>query len=113
LPYSRRELHGTHKKNDISIIRELRRDRRNLIIDLRSRSQFRAVHIEGTTNIPMDEFRYEIVKIAPDKYTPIYLLCSRGDRSEEACLFLEKRGYMDITDLGALTGWKYGFVTFS
>jgi len=111
LPSSGRQFRVCYRKDDISKINRLKSDPRNLIIDLRSRGSFAAVHIPGTRNVPYEVFRSEIPRIAPQKQTPIYLICASGEKSYQAAIALERMGYTNVTDFGAISGYRGSFTT--
>jgi rhodanese-related sulfurtransferase len=102
-------LKASYKRDDISKINTLRKEAGNLIIDLRPYGTYAAIHIQGTTNVPYQYLTSEIGRLARSKNTPIYLFCSTGDNSYEAALRLESMGYTNVTDLGAIAGWRYGY----
>lgn len=106
---SGRQYRISYRRDDISKIRTLRTDPRNVIVDLRPASAYNAVRIPGTRNIPYDQFRALLPQIAPQRGTPIYLFCSSGDKSYAACQILERMGYSNVTDFGAISQWRFGF----
>lgn len=61
------------------------------LLDTRTPKEFSQGHIEGFTNIPVDELRERIGEIPAGK--PVYLICQSGLRSYIATRILEGYGY--------------------
>ena len=61
------------------------------LLDTRTPKEFSQGHIEGFTNIPVDELRERIGEIPAGK--PVYLICQSGLRSYIATRILEGLGY--------------------
>ena len=62
-----------------------------LIIDVRRPEEFRAGHLKGATNIPLDRIRGEIARFQK-KQKPVILYCRSGNRSGMAASMLRKAG---------------------
>ena len=69
----------------------LPRDESVTLLDTRTVREFVRGHIEGFTNIPVDELRDRIEEIDPGK--PVYVICQSGLRSYIATRILEGHGY--------------------
>ena len=68
------------------------------IIDVRTAAEFRAVHISGSENVPLD-------KIAEESFSSeeFYLICKSGARAKKAAGILGARGFQNfilVTDGG-------------
>ena len=61
------------------------------LLDTRTPKEFSQGHIEGFTNIPVDELRERIGEIPTEK--PVYVICQSGLRSYIATRILEGYGY--------------------
>ena len=61
------------------------------LLDTRTPKEFSQGHIEGFTNIPVDELRERIWKVPAGK--PVYLICQSGLRSYIATRILEGLGF--------------------
>ena len=70
---------------------ELPRDGSVTLLDTRTPGEFRRGHIEGFTNIPVDDLRQRIGEIEPGK--PVYVICQSGLRSYIATRILEGHGF--------------------
>ena len=69
----------------------LPRDGSVTLLDTRTVHEFDRGHIEGFSNIPVDELRERIAEILPGK--PVYVICQSGLRSYIATRILEGYGY--------------------
>lgn len=72
-----------------------------LLLDVRTEAEFRRGHIEGATNIPMDELRGRIGELPKDK--TILVGCLSGLRSYYACRILALSGYRAMNLSGGYT----------
>ena len=52
-----------------------------ILLDIRSREEFKNNGIKGSVNVPFDEISTGLSKLPKDK--PVYVLCRTGDLSEE------------------------------
>lgn len=74
------------------------------LIDVREPSEYLESHANQAINIPLGEIlKSDFSKI--DNTRPIYLICRSGRRAEEAKLFLEKAGFMNVKNIGGLIDW--------
>jgi phage shock protein E len=73
-----------------------------LIIDVRTEAEWNSGHIEGAVLIPYELIGDRIGTVARDKSGKIYLYCRTGRRSQIAKETLEKLGYKDVVNLGAI-----------
>ena len=70
---------------------ELPRDGSVTLLDTRTPGEFRRGHIDGFTNIPVDDLRERIGEIESEK--PVYVICQSGLRSYIATRILEGHGF--------------------
>jgi phage shock protein E len=73
-----------------------------LIIDVRTDAEWNSGHIEGAVLIPYEQIGEKIAAIAKDKSQRIYVYCRTGRRSQIAKETLDRLGYKDVINLGAL-----------
>lgn len=73
-----------------------------VILDVRSRGEYKGGHIKGSLNIPVDELTSNLNRI-PDKNKPIIACCASGGRSGSACGILKSHGYTNVINGG---GWS-------
>ena len=69
----------------------LPRDGSVTLLDTRTTGEFAGGHIDGFTNIPVDELRERLDEL--DKSKPVYVICQSGLRSYIACRILAGNGY--------------------
>ena len=89
-------LNGEFKQVNVDKVRELV-ENNNIIIDVREIYEFEKGHIKGAINIPLSELRNRIDEIPNDK--PVYLHCRTGQRSYNATLALQNRGFHNVINI--------------
>ncbi len=67
------------------------------IIDVREEDEWDEGHIIGAKLIPLSELRERLDEIPKDK--PVYLHCRSGQRSYNAVLALQNRGWKNVYNL--------------
>ncbi len=70
-----------------------------VVIDVRSRQEFREGHFDGAINIPLDEIERSICNIVKDKNINIIVYCSYGGRSKKSQMILNSLGYNNVYNL--------------
>ena len=76
----------------------------SLIIDVRSREEFKQDHAEGTINIPLEEFE-DYVKTL-DKNTNIEIVCRSGKRAGQALFICIKNNLVNSKNGGSYLNLK-------
>jgi len=71
----------------------------SLLVDVRSHAEFRASHVPGAHNIPLDELGEKIGDEVKDKDQTLYLMCSCGNRSGKGCEEMEEMGYHNVISI--------------
>ncbi len=74
------------------------------LIDVRSRAEFAAGHIDQAVNIPVSELEARLAELGPKTGT-IVLYCLSGARSARVSGRLQALGYTDVYDLGPMSAW--------
>ncbi len=82
---------------------ELLKQENIVIIDVRTKEEYKESHMENAINIPYDKLKEEINKKDINKDTPIIVYCKSGARSNKAYNTLIEEGYKKVYDLGALS----------
>jgi phage shock protein E len=77
-----------------------------LVVDVRTKHEFGAGHIEGAANIPYDAIANAIGQQAADKSKPIVVYCRSGSRSAHAKRALAKAGYTNVVDAGSFANMR-------
>ncbi len=76
-----------------------------VIVDLREPELFRAGHIPGAQNIPLDQFNDRLKELNPE--SKIVLVCHMGPMGDQAGALLAERGYTDVWNLkGGMAAWN-------
>lgn len=76
-----------------------------IVVDVRTAEEFAEGHIEGSVNIPVNEFMANLNQL-PDKNAKIVILCKSGHRGALVLMALRMLGYTDVRNLaGGINGW--------
>nr|WP_315147006.1 rhodanese-like domain-containing protein [uncultured Flavobacterium sp.] len=73
-----------------------------VIVDVRSKGEFRGGHIKGSLNIPVDVLRQNLNQLQ-NKNQVIITCCASGMRSASAKSILKASGYTEVYNGG---GWS-------
>ncbi|KAB2813736.1 rhodanese-like domain-containing protein [Phaeocystidibacter luteus] len=71
-----------------------------VIVDVRTRPEYKSGHIKGSKNIPLDEISRSMHKL--DKHKPVIVCCRSGMRSGQALGILRQAGFERVHNGG---GW--------
>ena len=82
---------GVLKQWHLTDADSLPRDGSVTLLDTRTVEEFAHGHIDGFTNIPVDELRERLGEL--DKSKPVYVICQSGLRSYIACRILAGNGF--------------------
>ena len=80
-----------------------------LLVDVRSRKEFAAGHLDGAINIQWNNISALVTAIGSDKRRPAVFYCYSGNRAGKSIVKLGEKGYTNIfnaTGLGALEETK-------
>lgn len=75
-----------------------------IIIDVRTKSEYKDGHIKGSINMPLDELNNLLVNIKKDK--TIITVCQSGMRSKMAAGILKKNGFDQVYNGGSWVNFK-------
>ncbi len=89
-------LYEEFKQVPVSKVRELV-ENKEVIIDVREKSEYEAGHLVNAINIPMSEFRQRLDEIPKDK--PVYLHCRSSQRSYNVIRALQTLGYNNVYNI--------------
>ena len=87
-------------------IERLRGEKRAIVIDIRSRNDYREGHWEGAINYPEEDIE-DYTKVLLKK-RPIIVYCQHGGSSMQLARLLGRNGY----DVGSVVGGYEAMVTF-
>ena len=82
-----------------------------ILLDVRTREEYRERRIEGAVLIPVSELAERSGAELPDKTSTILVYCQSGRRSESAARLLLSLGYTTVYDMGGITNWPYPTVS--
>lgn len=78
-----------------------------IVIDVRTREEYAAGHIDTALNLPHDELERRLGEIPGSKSSEIVMYCRSGKRVQLAESILVGKGYTNIRDLaGHWLGWS-------
>ncbi len=70
-----------------------------IVIDVRSKREYRENHLNGAINIPLPEIKRNIENYVQNKQRRLLVCCEYGIRSKQAVEILENLGYMQVYNL--------------
>ena len=76
-----------------------------VLLDVRTREEYADGHIDGSLNIPLQDMD-TAEKHIPEKSAPVFVYCQSGARSARAAHILKSRGYLHVTDIGGISGYR-------
>lgn len=71
-----------------------------LVIDVRTKAEYNAGHIKGSTNIPLKSLPENLNKLEA-KGQPIITCCASGMRSASARQLLKSKGFQEVYNGGS------------
>jgi len=79
-----------------------------LLLDVRTPSEFAAVHARGARSMPLDSLDpAEVSALAGGANQPVYVICHSGARSAKACEALLAAGLHNVRSVeGGTTAWE-------
>ena len=77
-----------------------------VILDVRTKEEFTAGHIENAILLPANEIREQAEIILPDKNVTILIYCFSGNRSANVARELAAMGYTNVYDFGGIINWR-------
>lgn len=81
-----------------------------VLLDVRTKEEYEAGHIENSVNIPLQSIEKTLEKVPEkvsekitDKNTPLFVYCQSGARSKKAAEALKIMGYVNVTNIGGIS----------
>ncbi len=93
-----------HPYKQSSALRDALRERRVLLVDVRSPAEYRRGHIPGAINIPYEQIGRSLHLLPRDR--DIVLYCKSGIRDAITRKRLRKRGYERVFSFCSYSRWK-------
>lgn len=88
------------------LLAALEREQAPLVLDIRTHQEFRAGHVPGAVNVPLQAVASFAASLA-DKDQPLVLYCETGVRARSARYDLREMGFTHLTQLaGDMGGWR-------
>jgi len=78
-----------------------------ILVDVRTQSEYDAVHIPGAIVLPVDDIATRADNIIPYVNATYIIYCNSGNRSAQASSLLVELGYKHIYDMGGIIDWPY------
>ena len=75
-----------------------------VVVDVCGADEFKAGHVAGAKNLPLDELESKLVGVVKNKATPVILVCASGARSKRAVAVAKKLGYENAHSLSGGLG---------
>lgn len=89
------------ESEDLRLKELIKKDSSTLLIDVRTSEEYKAGHIKGSRNIPLQDIENSNFEL--DKQAKIVLVCKTGRRAEKAKQLLSNQGYINVENAG---NWK-------
>ena len=89
-------LYGRFRQVPVTQVRSLVEEQA-FIVDVREKGEYEAGHLKGSVNIPLSELRERTDEIPKDR--PVYLHCRASQRSYNALMALQGRGYENVVNI--------------
>ncbi|MGN0681327.1 MAG: rhodanese-like domain-containing protein [Candidatus Fimisoma sp.] len=94
------------RRTDINQAAELcREDETAVLLDVRTAEEYKASHIEGSINVPLQNIE-SIKQLIENLSAPIYAYCLSGARSRQAVSALRAMGYTNVSNAGGINGYR-------
>jgi len=95
------------KNSDVAEFDKLRADKKNVVLDVRTKKEFDAGHIPGAVNIDVNapDFEEKVAKL--DKNKTYLVHCAAGVRSVKACQNMGRMEFPKLVNLeGGFKAWE-------
>lgn len=76
-----------------------------VLLDVRTKQEYREGHVPGSKNIPLQEIG-QVTRIISNKDAPIFVHCLSGSRSRQATALLANMGYTNVKNIGGLSSYR-------
>lgn len=94
------------KRPDINKgVEEWRGNKDAVLIDVRTKDEYRNGHIEGSLNIPLQSIQ-TVKKTISDLDKPVYVHCLSGARSAQAVSAMKSMGYTNVVNIGGINTFR-------
>lgn len=94
---------GAQKLSATQVVQKMNQNNA-VIIDIRSKTEFKAGHILGAKNMLIDDVCNKLN--VTDKERPIIVVCSKGENTSKLALQLKEKGYNSFYLKGGMSAWR-------
>ena len=95
-----------HTTVDVGEARGLAQRRDVVFVDVRKPEQYRASHLPGAVNVPLETILKSRAGLPEERGTPIVTVCNRGNDSVSGMLALKSLGYANVRSMnGGTAAW--------
>ena len=98
---------GLVRRVNVDEFEKLWQDKKNVVLDVRTKKEFENGHIPGAINLDVNaaDFDHKVAELQKDK---VYLVhCAAGVRSARACDKMSRLGFSHLIDLApGFKGWE-------
>jgi len=70
------------------------------VVDVRSKEEYMSGHLPRAINLPLDNLEEECMDTLPNQNQVIFVYCTSGTRSRQACEMMTGLGYTNIYGFG-------------
>ena len=77
-----------------------------VLLDVREPDEYRAGHIPGSINLPVNDVASRAAAVLPDKAASVYVYCLSGARSSRAVTALKAAGFSNVTNVGGIRAYS-------
>ena len=85
-------------------IEEYRKTDGAILLDVRTLQEYRAGHIPGSKNVPLQELD-RVAAVAAGRDTALFVYCHSGARSRQAVDKLRRMGYLHVKNIGGIAAY--------
>lgn len=82
-----------------------------VLLDVRTREEYREIHIPNSISLPLQQIKSGIGKAVKNKDAEVFVYCLSGARAAQACRELAAMGYTHVSNMGGIQSWRYETVT--
>ncbi|MBF0198762.1 MAG: thioredoxin fold domain-containing protein [Planctomycetes bacterium] len=102
------KLENKLSKLDITVkeAKELLSHSKPLLLDVRTRYEYRSGHLQASLLIPVQELMGRMSELSQYKDKNVIVYCHSGARSANACKILAKKGYKVFNVAGGISAWQ-------
>ena len=99
-------LFDLFRKQDIDRgVEEFRNTEHAVLLDVRTKEEYRDGHIPGSINIDVAEM-HTAPSVLKDKNVPLFVYCYSGARSGRAVSLLKNMGYTNVKNIGGISTYS-------